>query len=127
MASVGNAHAAGADALIVFPLGLVFIVGILIAVLKNASPSRKPVVRVVATSHIIYWLFVVFVAFRARGEFRFGSVDTIDVYVTYPIITSLYLFFTYNIVNSVKSDKIFSYTFLCVTAIAFIAVGLFMY
>ena len=127
VASVGNAHAAGADAIFIFPLGLLFMVGIVIAVLNNASPSRKPVVRIVAASHIIYWIFIVFVAFRARGKFRFGSIDIIDVYVTYPIIASIYLFFTYNLINSVKSDKTFSYVFLCVTAIAYIVVGLFMY
>ncbi|NNE63305.1 MAG: hypothetical protein HKN34_04410 [Gammaproteobacteria bacterium] len=127
VASVGNAHAAGADAILIFPLGLVFIVGIFIAVIKNAAPSRKSVVGVVAASHIIFWFFVVFVAIRARGEFRFDSVDTIHVYVTYPIITSMYLFLTYNIVNKVKSDKRFSYAFLCFTAIAYIVVGLFMY
>lgn len=127
VASAGNAHAAGVDAIFIFPLGLVFIFGILIAVLKSASPSRKPVVGVIAASHIFYWIFVVFVAFDARGKFRFGSVDTIDIYVTYPIIASLYLFFTYNIVNNVKNDKTFSYVFICVTAIAYIVIGLLMY
>lgn len=126
-ASLGNAYAAGVDAILIFPLGLVFIVGVLIAVIKNASPSRRPVVGFVAASHILCWFVIFYAALSAGGKFRYFRVDTIDIYVTYPIAASFYLFFTYNILSKVKNDKTFSYTFISITAIAYIVVGLFIY
>ena len=127
IASFGNAHAAGADALFILPIGFVFIVAVLMAILRNASPGRKPVVRVVAVSHVVCWLFVGFVAFRYGGKFRIVSVDAADVYVIYPAAAALYLFFTYNLSNSAKSDKSFVYALLYSNAIAFIVVGLLIY